>query len=93
MDTRIALLRIIQEAITNIIKHAKAKNVGILIYEEDDTLLLTINDDGVGLDEKKSSNGNSTMGLQSIRRRVQSLHGETTYIPILMEPKSSYPFN
>ncbi|WP_316818690.1 sensor histidine kinase [Pedobacter nyackensis] len=77
MDTRIALLRIIQEAITNIIKHAKAKNVGILIYEEEDNLILTINDDGIGLDEKKSVNGKSTMGLQSIRRRVQSLNGET----------------
>ncbi|WP_214229610.1 ATP-binding protein [Pedobacter sp. B4-66] len=77
MDTRIALLRIIQEAITNIIKHAKAKNVGILIYEEEDSLILTINDDGIGLDEKKSANEKSTMGLQSIRRRVQSLNGET----------------
>nr|WP_199082737.1 ATP-binding protein [Pedobacter sp. ASV19] len=76
-DTRIALLRIIQEAITNIIKHAKAKNVGILIYVEEDTLLLTISDDGIGFDEKKSKNGNSTLGLQSIRRRVQSLNGET----------------
>lgn len=77
MDTRIALLRIIQEAITNIIKHAKAKNVSILIYEEENSLLLTINDDGVGLDEKRSRNGKSTMGLQSIHRRVQSLNGET----------------
>lgn len=76
-DTRIALLRIIQEAITNIIKHAKARNVGVLIYEEEDNLLLTINDDGIGLDEKKLGNGKSTMGLQSIRRRVQSLNGET----------------
>lgn len=77
MDMRIALLRIIQEAITNIIKHAKAKNIGILIYEEEETLLLNINDDGIGLDEKKSKNGKSTMGLQSIRRRVQSLDGDT----------------
>lgn len=76
MDTRIALLRIIQEAITNIIKHAKAKNVGVLIYEEDDNLLLTINDDGVGLDEKKADVGRSTIGLKSIRRRVQYLNGE-----------------
>jgi signal transduction histidine kinase len=80
MDTRISLLRIIQEVITNIIKHAKAKNVGILIYEEDGNLVLTINDDGIGLNEKKSSNEKSTMGLQSIRRRVRSLHGETTII-------------
>ncbi len=76
MDTRIALLRIIQEAITNIIKHAKAKNVDILIYEEDDNLLLTINDDGIGLDEKKTNIGKSTIGLKSIRRRVQYLNGK-----------------
>nr|WP_121272878.1 ATP-binding protein [Pedobacter schmidteae] len=76
MDIRIALLRIIQEAITNIIKHAKAKNVDILIYEEDDNLLLTINDDGIGLDEKKADTGRSTIGLKSIRRRVQYLNGE-----------------
>ncbi|PTS91790.1 hypothetical protein DBR11_28380 [Pedobacter sp. HMWF019] len=75
VDTRIALLRIIQEAITNIIKHAKAKNVGILIYEEEENLLLTINDDGIGLDEKKPDKGKSTIGLQSIRRRVQYLNG------------------
>ncbi|QIL37897.1 hypothetical protein G7074_00510 [Pedobacter sp. HDW13] len=77
LDTRIALLRIIQEAITNIIKHARANHVGILIYEEEGNLILTINDDGIGLNEKKSSNEKSTIGLQSIRRRVQSLNGET----------------
>ncbi|HWW40336.1 sensor histidine kinase [Pedobacter sp.] len=76
MDTRIALLRIIQEAITNIIKHAKAKNVDILIYEEEENLLLTISDDGIGLDEKKPDKGKSTIGLQSIRRRVGYLNGE-----------------
>lgn len=76
-DVRIALLRIIQEAITNIIKHAKAKNVSILIYEETDKLILTISDDGVGLNEKKASNENSSMGLESIRRRVQYLNGNT----------------
>ncbi|MCL4639624.1 MULTISPECIES: sensor histidine kinase [Olivibacter] len=77
-DRRITLLRIIQEAITNIIKHAKAKNVAILIYEEENNLILTINDDGVGLGENKPGNGNgkSTMGLRSIRQRVQSLDGE-----------------
>ncbi|NMN36148.1 sensor histidine kinase [Pedobacter sp. SG918] len=77
LDTRIALLRIIQEAITNIIKHARANNVGILIYEEEGNLILTINDDGIGLNEKKSGSEKSSIGLQSIRRRVQSLNGET----------------
>lgn len=79
-DTRISLLRIIQEAVTNIIKHAKAKNIGILVYEEDDTLTLTINDDGVGLVESKTGNEKSSLGLDSIRRRVQFLNGETEII-------------
>jgi len=77
-DIRIALLRIIQEAITNIIKHAKATTVGILIYEEDQCLQLVINDDGRGLGEDKSRKGKSKIGLQSIQRRVQLLKGQTT---------------
>lgn len=76
-DIRIALLRIIQEAITNIIKHAKAKNVGILIYEEMENLILIISDDGKGLGEKKPDYEKSALGLQSIRRRVRYLNGET----------------
>lgn len=75
MDTRIALLRIVQEAITNILKHAKAQKVDILIYEEIDSLILTIKDNGKGLDRKKST-GKSSIGLQSIKRRVQAMDGE-----------------
>ncbi len=75
IDTRIALLRIIQEAITNIIKHAKAKRVSILLYEEADSLMLAIKDDGIGLKNKKPDLGSSSMGLQSIKRRVLYLNG------------------
>ncbi|WPR77755.1 sensor histidine kinase [Algoriphagus sp. NG3] len=75
MDTRIALLRIIQEAITNILKHAKAQKVDILIYEEIDSLILTIKDNGKGLGSKKST-GRSSIGLQSIKRRVEAMDGE-----------------
>lgn len=75
-NTRIALLRIIQEAITNIIKHAKAKNISILIYDEMDMLILTINDDGIGLKQTKAAGKKSAIGLESIRRRVEYLNGE-----------------
>src|SRR5690606_10460544 len=78
IDTRIALLRIIQEAITNIIKHAKATAVDILIYAETDSLVLTIKDDGKGSDGMKLNDSKSKMGLQSIRRRVQYLNGDMT---------------
>ena len=75
-DTRIALLRIIQESITNIIKHAKAKNVDILLYEEEEELILNIIDDGVGF-EDKIHNKKSMLGVQSIKRRVQYMNGVT----------------
>ncbi|WPR77756.1 sensor histidine kinase [Algoriphagus sp. NG3] len=75
MDTRIALLRIIQEAITNILKHAKAQKVDILIYEESASLILTIKDNGKGLGSKKPTGG-SSIGLQSIKRRVEAMDGE-----------------
>ncbi|MFD2034657.1 sensor histidine kinase [Belliella marina] len=76
IDTRIALFRIIQEAITNIIKHAKANRVSILLYEEADSLMLAIKDNGTGLKNKKSALGSSSMGLKSIKRRVQYLNGK-----------------
>ncbi|WAC39737.1 sensor histidine kinase [Pedobacter sp. SL55] len=76
MDTRISLLRIIQGAVTNIIKHAKAKCVNILIYEEENTLLLNISDDGIGLGKDRSAGLKSNIGLQSIFRRAKLLNGQ-----------------
>lgn len=75
-DTRIALLRIVQEAITNIIKHAKATMVEILVYEEMEQLALIVKDNGRGLTKRTPSNRQSAMGLQSIQRRAQLLNGE-----------------
>jgi signal transduction histidine kinase len=46
------LYRIAQEAVMNAIKHAEAQSIGIRLLGSDDTLTLTITDDGVGLPEK-----------------------------------------
>lgn len=75
-DTSIALLRIIQESITNIIKHAKAKNVDILLYKDEEELILNIIDDGIGF-EGKTHNKKSMLGLQSIKSRVKIMNGKT----------------
>ncbi|WP_353196081.1 ATP-binding protein [Parapedobacter defluvii] len=76
MDTRIALLRIVQEAVTNIIKHAKAKEVNILIYQETDNLVLSIKDNGRGGEIHKLKNSRPSLGLKSIWRRVEYLNGK-----------------
>lgn len=81
-DFRISLLRIIQEAITNIIKHAKARSVEILMYQEEKNLILSIQDDGRGFSDKSGSikvsapsTWNASLGLQSIHKRVQYMNG------------------
>ncbi|MBL7705800.1 MAG: hypothetical protein JNM21_09685 [Taibaiella sp.] len=71
VEMKIGILRIIQEAITNILKHAKANIVEITLFEEDEMLQLNITDNGSGL-KKKSKNG---LGLQSISRILAEHNG------------------
>lgn len=72
-----ALYRITQEALSNILKHSKAKNVNIQIIKHDDLLSLTIDDDGVGFDITKVSNDvkYKGIGLFSMKERVFAFNG------------------
>lgn len=70
--TKIEILYVIQEAITNILKHAKATKVSILIYRDIPGLMLQIIDDGVGFDTNKKKSG---IGLASISTRIEGLKG------------------
>ncbi|APZ47137.1 sensor histidine kinase [Polaribacter reichenbachii] len=70
----ITLFRIIQELVTNIIKHADAKNATINISLYDKNLNIIIEDDGKGFDIKKV-NLNNGMGISSIKTRVEHLNG------------------
>jgi signal transduction histidine kinase len=67
-----ALLRISQEAMHNITKHAQAKNVNITFSFMDDLLVMDIADDGLGFDPSKTSNG---FGLRTMRDRIEELSG------------------
>ena len=69
---KVNVYRIIQEATQNIIKHANAKNVCIMFYLKNNSLILSMSDDGVGFDSKKKRNG---IGLKNIKSRVKKLNG------------------
>lgn len=69
------LYRIIQEAIQNINKYAKAKNVIVEFKVDDDYLYLLINDDGIGFKSKSKSKG---IGLKNIKSRTAKLKGQLT---------------
>lgn len=74
-QTEIGIYRIIQELLSNILKHAQAKNIIVQLNKIDDTLQVTIEDDGVGYNynEKMKSPG---MGLKNILTRVEKLGGK-----------------
>ncbi|MFK8059968.1 MAG: sensor histidine kinase [Polaribacter sp.] len=70
----ISVFRIIQELLTNIIKHADAKNATINISLYEKNLNIIIEDDGKGFDIKKV-NMSDGMGIGSIKTRIKHLEG------------------
>ena len=73
----ITIFRIIQELITNIIKHAHATEVIIHLTHYEDTINLMVEDNGIGFDISLIRPQNS-MGLYSIQKRIEILGGRVT---------------
>ncbi|MBU1679319.1 MAG: PAS domain S-box protein [Bacteroidetes bacterium] len=70
-----AIFRILQETLTNIIKHAKASRVEISFNKKNGTLLLEINDNGKGF-SLKDVDDTKSMGIIGMRERVAVFGGE-----------------
>ena len=80
-EKEIAIYRIVQEALNNIIKHAKAKNVYVSLLKKGNVLSLSVEDNGVGFDQDKAmkiSKGKGPLGLVIMRERAMQLDGELT---------------
>lgn len=69
-DTEANLYRIAQEALHNIVKHARATHVAVLIERRHGQVLLVIEDNGDGFDPPDGGEGGSGMGLVSMRERA-----------------------
>jgi signal transduction histidine kinase len=70
-----ALFRILQESLTNVIRHAKASKVDVVLSKESGWLGMQISDNGIGLRQDQTKRG-QTFGLQGIDERIQMLGGE-----------------
>ena len=70
----IAIFRMIQEALNNISKHAKASTLLLHCYEEDGNLKINISDDGIGFNEAEVSR-NISFGLLGMKERANMLDG------------------
>jgi signal transduction histidine kinase len=79
LETAVVLYRVIQEGMTNILKHAEAKNVKIVLTYSHPRIILTMRDDGKGFEKEKalspSQIGRSGIGLLGMKERVNALGG------------------
>ena len=76
-----ALFRIIQEALTNAAKHARAKKIRILLVQKQKFIEVLIKDDGRGFDQRKIEKRPPRargIGLFSMKERAALLNGECT---------------
>ncbi|MCC2095949.1 MAG: hypothetical protein KDJ29_03615, partial [Hyphomicrobiales bacterium] len=71
----IQVYRIVQEALSNIAKHSKARNAALSFRPSAAAITVTIHDDGVGLPAGAGEPGRHTLGMTVIDRRVEILGG------------------
>jgi signal transduction histidine kinase len=68
----VAAFRIVEEAVTNVVKHARATRVTVTLRQDGASLQIAVADDGIGIGPAGDASG---MGLQSIRERATELGG------------------
>ncbi|MFV9550944.1 sensor histidine kinase [Algibacter sp. PT7-4] len=69
------LFRILQELLTNAIKHSKAKNITINITSFENSINLLVEDNGIGFEIKKATSKNG-IGFNNIKKRVKNYGGK-----------------
>ncbi|MGB8435645.1 MAG: CHASE3 domain-containing protein [Burkholderiales bacterium] len=76
-DVSIAIFRIVQEALTNIVRHAEAKSVDVEVVCTTGEVMLIVSDDGKGIpgDPQRIS---ASHGIAGMRQRARALRGEFT---------------
>lgn len=74
-DISLCLFRVAQEALSNAVKHGRAKQIAVQLIQNASSLRLIVKDDGIGFDSTTHSNG---LGLFSMQERLRILEGTFT---------------
>jgi two-component system, NarL family, sensor histidine kinase DevS len=72
VEVETAIFRIVQEALTNVVKHARAQRVSVLVTRAGGRIKAVIEDDGTGFDPAAADGG---IGLIGMRERIELLDG------------------
>jgi signal transduction histidine kinase len=71
----ITIYRMVQETLNNIIKHAKAEEVIVQLSKQDDSISITVEDDGIGFNVSQAR-AKGGMGMRNLDSRVKYLDGK-----------------
>jgi signal transduction histidine kinase len=77
-NASIALFRIYQEALNNAVRHAGATAVAVSLRDERGAVVLTVTDDGVGIENDVAGPLPAALGLLMMRERAAALEGTLT---------------
>ena len=74
------IYRIVQEALTNTVRHAQAKNVDVILEQREDKLVVLVEDDGAGFDTRTigASGASGHLGLVGMQERAQMIGATIT---------------
>lgn len=79
LEIKILMYRAAQEALSNVLRHARATRVRLAVTEGSRSLQMTVTDNGVGFEAEKLlyriQNGSSGIGIRSIREQAESMGG------------------
>jgi len=75
-DLELNLYRCGQELLNNAVKHARASEIMVQLIKHDQSIILMVEDDGIGFEQNKNSLENFGIGLTNIETRVRTLNGE-----------------
>jgi len=74
-NIRLGLFRIFQESLTNILQHALADEIKVILVKENETLRMSIQDNGIGFNAHENTDASQSLGLLGIQERVYALKG------------------
>jgi len=80
-DVEALCFRIVQEALTNVAKHAQATHVAVVVDQVDGGLRISVRDDGIGFEPGEMPEGKSGhVGLRQMHERLAALRGQLTLL-------------
>ena len=77
-QTENILFRVLQEVVSNIVKHAKANHVSIQLIRDEKEISMMVEDNGVGFDVNKLNDFDG-IGLKNIQSRIEFLNGRVDF--------------